>query len=121
MVAIAIILLLSLAEVFTAGRLYLLFFFSLPRTYQQSHGPLHHHRLKLQLRLWPHVPLFPDLLPEGLFRHGGLLHPFLLLSPLFLRLLMPNLCYLMTWQVNSLKLLMSIIPLILLIPFTILC
>src|SRR5215207_7545003 len=77
MVAIAIILLLSLAEVFTAGRLYLLFFFSLPRTYQQSHGPLHHHRLKLQLRLWTNVLLFPDLLPEGLFRHGGLLHPFL--------------------------------------------
>src|SRR5215213_1356122 len=104
MVAIAIIWLLSLAEVFTAGRLYLLFFFSLPRTYQQSHGPLHH-RLKLQLRLWPHVLLFPDLLPEGLFRHGGLLHPFLLLSPLFLRLLMPNLCCLMTWYYLCYKIL----------------
>src|SRR5215203_2584370 len=45
----------------------------------------------------------------------------LLLFLLFPRLQMPNLCYLMTWQVNIRKLLMSIIPLILLMPFTILC
>src|SRR5215212_7253730 len=102
-------LLLSLAGVFIAVRLCLLFFFSLPLTCLQSYGLLHRldlgcrcccllrHR-KIRLQLWRHVLLFPDLLPEDLFHHVGLLHPFLLLFPLSLRLQMPNLCCLMTWH-----------------------
>jgi hypothetical protein len=63
---------------FIAGRLYLLFFFSLPLTCLQSPWLLRH-RLDL----------------DCCCRH---LHPFLLISPLSLHLLMPNRCCLMIWD-----------------------
>ena len=102
-------LLLSPAGVFIAVRLCLLFFFSLPLTCLQSYGLLHRldlgcrcccllrHR-KIRLLLWLFVLLFPDLLPEDLSHHVGLLNPILLLFLLSLRLQMPNLCCLMTWH-----------------------